>query len=257
MGDQTLRVSIGLARFLIALALLMPAASFSADLIVSAGASLTNAFNDIGKGYEKANPGTRVLFNYGSSGSLLQQIARGAPVDVFATADLETMDRAEQQNLVVRETRANFVSNKLVLVQPVTSTVEIGALADLADPAVKRIGLGIPDSVPVGRYTKEALEIAGQWEPLKDKYVYTQNVRQVLDYVARGEVDAGFVYATDAALMKDKVKVALEPKINKPILYPIAAVKGGGNERGARSFIGFVRSAAGRTILAKYGFAEP
>lgn len=257
MGNEILRPMGKLIRGLMAVALLAAGAAFPADLTVSAGASLTNAFNDIGKEYEKANPGTRVLFNYGSSGSLLRQISRGAPVDVFASADLETMDRAELQKLIVRDTRINFVANKLVVVVPGDSSVQIRSLADLATPDVKRIGLGTPESVPAGRYAKEALELAGQWEVLKDKYVFGQNVRQVLDYVARGEVDAGFVYLTDAALMQDKVKVALQAQVKQPILYPIAAVKGGGNEKGARGFIAFVKSDTGRKILAKYGFAEP
>jgi molybdate transport system substrate-binding protein len=237
--------------------LLSPAPAAAADLTVSAAASLTNAFNEIGKAYEQDQPGTRVLFNYGSSGALLQQIARGAPVDVFASADQETMDRAQQQNLIVRDTRRDFVSNKLVVVVPADSKLQLGALADLARPEVQRIGIGTPESVPAGRYAREALELAGQWGALKDKYIFGQNVRQVLDYVARGEVDAGFVYVTDAALMKDRVKAALQAEVKKAILYPIAVVKGGGNEKAARNFLKFVQSASAQKILAKYGFAEP
>jgi molybdate transport system substrate-binding protein len=242
---------------LIAAILLSSAPAPAADLTVSAAASLTNAFNEIAKAYEQAQPGTKVLLNYGSSGALLQQIARGAPVDVFATADLETMDRAQQQNLIANDTRRNFVSNKLVLVVPSDSKLRLNALADLARPEVQRIGVCSPESVPVGRYAREALELVGQWDALKEKYVFGENVRQVLDYVARGEVDAGFVYVTDAAVMKDRVKVVLQPEVKRPVLYPIAAVKGGGNEKGARSFLGFIQSEAGQKILAKYGFAKP
>jgi molybdate transport system substrate-binding protein len=245
-------------RALIAATVLSPTLAAAADLTVSAAASLTNAFNEIGKAYEQAQPGTRVLFNYGSSGALLQQIARGAPVDVFATADLETMDRAQKQSLIANDTRSDFVSNKLVLVVPSDSKLQLSTLADLARPEIQRIGVCPPESVPVGRYAREALELAGyQWDALQAKYIFGQNVRQVLDYVARGEVDAGFVYVTDAALMRDRVKVALEPEVKKPILYPIAVVKGGGNEKAARSFLKFVQSEAGQKILAKYGFAKP
>ena len=217
-----------------ALLLIASTMATAGDVIVSAAASLTNAFNEIAKAYEKANPDTRVLFNFGSSGSLLQQIARGAPVDVFASADLETMDRAQKQNLLVPDTRSNFVSNKLVVVLPPDSLNQCQSLADLAKPAFARLGIGTPDSVPAGRYAKQALEQARLWDALSAKYVYGQNVRQVLDYVARGEVDAGFVYATDAALRKDTVKVAIEVPTTQPILYPIAAVKGGGSEKAAR-----------------------
>jgi molybdate transport system substrate-binding protein len=227
------------------------------DLTVSAAASLTNAFQDIGRAYEQAHPGDKVLFNFGASGSLLQQISRGAPVDVLASADLDTMDRAEKQNLIVRDARANFASNRLVLVVPAGSSLQIGSVAELEQAAVQRIAIGIPDSVPVGRYAKGALERAKLWERLLPRMVFGQNVRQCLDYVARGEVDAGFVYATDARVAAPKVKVALELAADQPILYPLAAVKGNGNERAGRRFVDFVRSPAGQAILSKHGFGPP
>jgi molybdate transport system substrate-binding protein len=229
----------------------------AADLTVSAAASLTNAFTEIARSYEKANPGTRVLLNFGSSGSLLQQISRGAPVDVFASADLETMDRAQKQNLLVQDTRSNFVANKLVVVVPSDSSKRMQSLADLNAAELVRLGIGTPESVPAGRYAKQALEAAVLWDVLSSRYVFGQNVRQVLDYVARGEVDAGFVYATDAAVMKDRVTVVLEVKTSQPILYPIAAVKGGGHENAARRFIDFVKSEPGQQVLAKFGFSKP
>jgi len=229
----------------------------AADLTVSAASSLTNAFTEIAGSYEKANPGTRVLLNFGSSGSLLQQISRGAPVDVFASADLETMDRAQKQNLLVQDTRSDFVANKLVVVVPSDSIKRMQSLADLNAAELVRLGIGTPESVPAGRYAKQALEAAGLWDVLSSRYVFGQSVRQVLDYVARGEVDAGFVYATDAAVMKDRVTVVLEVKTSQPILYPIAAVKGGGHENAARRFIDFVKSEPGQQVLAKFGFSKP
>jgi molybdate transport system substrate-binding protein len=239
------------------LLVLFSASARAVDLTVSAAASLTNAFAEIGKAYDKATPGDKVLFNFGASGSLLQQISRGAPVDVFASADLETMDRAEKQNLIVRDSRANFASNRLVLIVPSSGAVSLSGLQDLQDDVVHRVGVGIPESVPVGRYTKGVLEAASLWEPLQAKMVFAQNVRQVLDYVARGEVDAGFVYATDARQAGDKVMTAFEVPVQKPILYPLAVVKGNGNERAARRFVAFVKSPAGQAILGKYGFGPP
>jgi molybdate transport system substrate-binding protein len=229
----------------------------AAELMVAAASSLTNAFMEIGKAYEKTKPETRVLFNFGASGQLVQQISRGAPVDVLATADLETMDRAETQRLVSRTSRANFAANKLVLVAPADSGLAINTLQDLEAATVQRIAIGTPETVPVGRYAKAALEKAGLWERLKPRFIYTQNVRQSLDYVIRGEVDAAFVYVTDAAISPVKVRTAFEVPLDKPILYPIATVKGFGNENRALDFIAFVRSPAGQTILAKYGFLAP
>jgi len=242
---------------LIATALLLAPTAMAADIIVSAAASLGNAFGDIAKDFEKANPGTRVLLNLGASGQLLQQISRGAPAHVFASADQETMDRAEKQRLVAPESRVNFVSNQLVLIVSSDAAAAPGSLADLDKADVKRIGIGTPESVPAGRYAKQGLEIAGLWDKLKDKYVYGQNVRQVLDYVARGEVDAGFVYASDAELLKDRVKAAATVPTKAPIIYPIAAVKGSGDEKRALQFIAYVRSEAAAKVLAKYGFQNP
>jgi molybdate transport system substrate-binding protein len=242
----------GVALLLCGLAPLVSAA----EITVSAAASLTNAFTGIGKEFEKAK-GHKVFFNFGASGSLLQQITRGAPVDVLATADTETMDRAQKQNAIVKDTRQNFVSNKLVVAAPLRGPLVLGALADLTRADVQRIAMGIPESVPVGRYTKAVLEGAKLWDLLQPKMIFAQNVRQCLDYVERGEVDAGFVYATDAILMTGKVKTAFEVPTQTPIVYPIAAVKGNGQENLARAFIDFVRSDTSRRILAKYGFQEP
>ena len=227
------------------------------DLIVSAAASLTNAFTDIGKEFEKARPGTKVLFNFGSSGHLLQQLLRGAPVDVFASADQETMDKAENLQQIVRGSRHDFARNSLVVVVPFDSANELKRLDDLKATSVKRIALSNPEAVPVGRYSKQALEAAGAWELLKDKYISTANVRQSLDYTARAEVDAGFVYMTDALTLPGKVKVAFALPLASPILYPIAVVKGNGNESLARAFIAFIDQEPAQTILRKFGFGKP
>lgn len=229
----------------------------AADIVVSAAASLTNAFTDIGKDYEKANPGQKVNFNFGSSGALLQQIARGAPVDVFASADQETMDRADKQSLIVRKSRHDIVRNTLAVIAPKGAKAAPKSLEDLKDAGITRLAISNPESVPVGRYTKEALEAAGLWDAVKGKSLNTQNVRQSLDYVARGEAEAGFVYVTDAAIMPDRVEVLFEVPTKTPILYPIAAVKGGGNESFALKFIEYVRSDAERKVLEKYGFQKP
>lgn len=228
----------------------------AADIIVSAAASLTNAFSDIGKDYEKANPGQKVNFNFGSSGALLQQISRGAPVDVFASADQETMDRAAKQNLIVGSSRANFVRNTLVAIGPKGTASTPKSFEDLKNAAVTRLAISNPASVPAGRYAKEALEAAGLWDALKEKSLNTQNVRQSLEYVARGEADAGFVYGTDAAVMPDKVEILFEVPTRTQILYPIAAVKGSSHENLAMKFIEYVRSDAGQRILERYGFRK-
>ncbi|HEY4079074.1 MAG TPA: molybdate ABC transporter substrate-binding protein [Burkholderiaceae bacterium] len=228
----------------------------AADLTVSAAASLTNAFRELGTTYEAQHPGTKVLLNFAASDALLAQIAKGAPVDVFASADLETMDKAEAQKLMAPGTRQVFVHNALVVVTPSEGALPLKALTDLQKPEVKRIALGKPEGVPAGRYAQTALQAAQLWTVVEAKAVYAANVRQALDYVARGEVEAGFVYATDAAAQKDKVRIAFEVPTTTPISYPIAAVAGGPNPQDARQFIALALSPEGQAILAKYGFKK-
>lgn len=229
----------------------------AADITVSAAASLTNAFKEIAQGYEAQYPGSKVNFNFGASGALLQQLAKGAPVDVFASADQETMDTAQQQGLVKPADRRDFVRNALVLIVPSDSAGAPKRLEDLTQPSVKRVAIGNPASVPVGRYTRHALEAVKLWPAIEAKAITTQNVRQSLDYVARGEVDAGFVYATDAAIMPDKVKVAFDVPLDMPIAYPIAQLAASTNGAEAKRFINYVVSPAGQAVLAKYGFRKP
>lgn len=248
-------VARSLAAFAVFSALL--GAARAADLTVSAASSLSNAFRELAPAFEAQNPGTRLLFNFAASDTLLAQIAKGAPVDVFAAADQETMDRAEAQKLLLPGSRRNFAGNDLVLVTPLEGGQAVSGLADLEKPSFKRIALGRPEGVPAGRYAKSALEVAKLWPVVEPKAIYAINVRQALDYAARGEVDAGFVYATDALAQKDKVKIVLLVPTATPIRYPVAAVNGGSKAAEARKFIDYLLSPAGQTVLARHGFRKP
>ncbi len=150
------------------LALASGAAS-GAELTVSAAASLTNALREIGVAYERTHPETRVLLNFGASGSLLQQLAQGAPVDVFASADEQTMDEAQRRGLVAADSRVDFARNSLVVVVPRDASVVPRSLADLAGASIRRIAIGVPASVPAGRYAKTALAQAGHWTALEGR----------------------------------------------------------------------------------------
>lgn len=239
------------------LAGLTTASAGAADITVSAAASLTNAFRDIAQAYEKAHAGDKVLLNFAASDALVQQIAKGAPVDVFASADQEAMDKAEAQKLLQPGTRNNFASNSVVLVTPLHSALGIKGLADLRQAAVTRVTLGNPASVPIGRYARLALEQAGLWSAVEAKAIYATSVRQSLDYVARGEVDAGFVYATDVAVQKDKVRAVATVPTASPVSYPLAVIAAGPQHEAGRRFADFMLAPAGQAILAKYGFGRP
>jgi len=242
---------------IVALILLVGAGNAGADLVVSAASSLTDAFQAVGKAYEAKHPDTHVVLNFAASDVLLRQIASGAPADVFASADQSAMDKAVAAKAIDPATRQDFATNRLVLIVPKGGKVRVASPADLKAEAVRRVAYGDPASVPVGRYTKAALEQQGLWDAISAKGVLAQNVRQSLDYVARGEVDAGFVFATDAAIMKDKVDVAATVPTPKPITYPIAVVAGSKQAKDAASFEAFVQSPEGRGILSGFGFQAP
>lgn len=257
---------IGLWTFSAALTAFGPAApaAHAAELTVSAAASLQNAFREIAVAWEGAHPGDRVLLNFAASGTLLQQIVQGAPVDVFASADEDTMDRAAERGQIDAATRRGFAANALVVVVPAGAAQTPAALADLQAPHVQRIAVGDPRSVPAGRYTQRALQAApagaaggNAWDALEAKWIRAQSVRQVLDYVARDEVNAGFVYATDAALMKERVRIAFPVELKEPVRYPVAVLRHAPQPALAASFVEFLLAPAGQEILARYGFAPP
>lgn len=227
------------------------------ELVVSAAASLTNAFQAVGQAFEKARPGAKVTFNFAASGALLAQLQQGAPVDVFASADQQTMDRAATAKLLADGTRVDFAQNTLVLIVPSAATNTPAKLADLTGDAYKRISTGTPASVPVGRYTLDAVQQAGLTAALEPKWIYGESVRQVLNYVARAEVDAGFVYRTDALIEPDKARIALTVPTTTPVSYPIAQIAASKNVAAARDFVAFVRSAPGQEILGRFGFSKP
>lgn len=241
---------------LIVLAAAAPLHAFAADIVVSAAASLSNSFNEIGKLYEAKHPGDKIVANFAASDVLLKQIEQGAPADVFASADEQTMDRAARSNDIDKSTRKDFATNTLVLIVD-PNAKSPAKLDDITGSAYTHIAIGNPDSVPAGRYAKEALTSAKLWDKIQPQIVPAQNVRQALDYVARGEAQAGFVYATDAETQKDKVRVALTVPTSTPVRYPIAVTTKSQHADAAKAFVDFVNSAEGQAVLKKYGFSTP
>ena len=230
--------------------------SLAADLTVSAAASLTNAFTEVKDAFMKKHPDVKVSTNFAASNPLLKQIEEGAPVDVFASADQVTMDKAAKGGLIDEASRANFALNQLLLIVPADSKLALAAPEDLKKNEVRKIAIGNPESVPAGRYAKASLTSSGLWDLLQPKYIMGESVRQALDYVSRGEVDAGIVYMTDAKQAGGKVKAVKILSGHEPVSYPIAVVKKAAAPKEAKLFIDFVRGAEGAAILSKYGFAK-
>ena len=226
----------------------------AAEMTVSAAASLTNAFTEIKGAFEKENAGLTVNTNFAASNPLLKQMQEGAPVDVFALADQQTMDKAVASNVVDKGTRVNFALNDLVLIVP-KGSAKPASLDGLK--AFKKISIGSPSSVPAGRYAQASLQNAGLWDALTPLFIQGNSVRQVLDYVARGEVDAGFVYRTDALQRAENVDIVMIVEGHDPVSYPIAVATTGKNAAAGKKFLDFVVSDKGQSVLAKYGFSRP
>lgn len=224
------------------------------EMLVSAAVSLTDALKEIGKAYESKGK-NKVRFNFGASSDLARQIDEGAPVDLFFSADLEKMELLEKKGRIERGSQKNLLSNQLVIVVPRDSKLTVRSSRDLLRADVKRIALAEPSSVPAGIYAKKYLESEGVWEKVKDKVVPVLDVRAALASVESGNVEAGIVYRTDAAISK-KVKVLYEvPREKGPkIVYPVALIKESRNKEAARDFVRFLLSDTGKRIFEKYGF---
>ncbi len=238
---------------------LVSAACFRAprerEILVSTAISLKDAFEELGELYERQS-GVAVRLNLGSSGVLQKQIEGGAPADVFASAGMRQMDVLESAGLIAPGTRRTFARNRLVVVLPSGSPLELESFEGLAGPEWARLAIGNPQTVPAGQYAAEALEHLRIWDRLQARLVPAGNVRQVLDYVVRGEVDAGFVYASDVPSSRGKAVIAAAAPegSHAPILYPIAQVRDAASPGEARAFIDLVAGGSGQAILERHGF---
>jgi molybdate transport system substrate-binding protein len=229
-------------------------AQANVPILVSAASSLTNALQELAPLSQSAQPKFNLRYNFASSGVLLQQITSGAPADIFISASPEQMDALQQQNLLLANTRRNLLRNQLVLVVSAQATGNL-TLKGLAADQIKRIAIGDPKFVPAGEYTEAALTKSGLWNQLKPKFVLATNVRQVLQFVESGNVDAGFVYLTDAKTT-DKVKITqtIPDNLHPPILYPVAVLKNSRQPTAAKTFVQFLTSKSAKQIFSKYGF---
>jgi molybdate transport system substrate-binding protein len=245
----------------VALALVASAAlpAQAQELLLSVAISLKDATEEVGRQFMAAHPGVRLQYNFGASGDLQKQIEAGAPVDVFISAGQRQVDELSKQNLLRAESRKVFARNVLVLIVPGDSALDLRAPADLLRPQVQRVVIGNPKTVPAGQYAEESLRNLGILETLRPKLVFAENVRQALEYVTRGEVDAGFVYSTDAATRADRVKVVGQPPRDSytPVTYPGAVVAASMQPALAQAFLDLMLSPAGQQVLARYGFQQP
>ncbi|SEO33748.1 molybdate transport system substrate-binding protein [Paenibacillus sp. OV219] len=240
---------------LLALTVAQPAfaAPKKTELLVSAAASLKDSLAVIEKSYEASHPTIDLVFNLGASGTLQKQIEQGAPADLFISAGQKQMDALVKEKLISRST--TLLYNELVMVVPTNSHKAFTTVKQLTDKDIKNIAIGQPESVPAGQYAKDTLTTRKVWDSLQSKLIYAKDVRQVLTYVETGNVDAGFVYKTDALTSK-KVKIALRiiPGVHKPIVYPAGIVAETKHAKEAADFYAYLQSNASDAVFAKYGF---
>jgi molybdate transport system substrate-binding protein len=223
-------------------------------LTVSAAASLKEALGEIQQIYQQNKAGVRVSYNFGSSGSLQQQIEQGAPADIFISAAAKQMNALEKKNLLLLNTRQNLLTNQMVLITA-NERSDINKIEDLANSSVNRIALGEPKSVPAGQYAEEILNFYKVFDRVRPKIIYGKDVRQVLSYVETANVDAGFVYLSDAKQSKQvRIASTAPAESHRPITYPIAILKDSKNLQAAEEFMKFLTTPEVKKIFEQYGF---
>jgi molybdate transport system substrate-binding protein len=237
--------------------LLIAAPVLAADLTISAAISMKDGLSDAGKIFEQKT-GDRLTFNFLASGPLMKQIEEGAPVDIFVSAAHKQMDELKSQNLIDEPTEKIIARGQLVLIVPADEKDPPTSFAELNTPKCKRLAIGEPKSVPAGDYAMQTLQAMKLAEPLADRLKTAANVRQVLDYVEQGEVDAGLVYRTDALSAGDKVHIVAvaDESTHQPIEYPAAVIKASKQHDEAAKFLEFLTSREGQFALERHGFAR-
>jgi len=226
----------------------------AAEITVFAAASLMDSLKQIATNYE-AQSGDKVLFNFGASSFLARQIVEGAPADVFFSADEAKMDDLEKRGLMASGTRKSRLSNSLVIVVALKDGPAVSSPKDLATDRIHRLALADPAAVPAGIYARQYLQKEGLWSVVEGKVVPTENVRAALAAVESGNVDAGIVYQTDAAISrKVKVAYAVPAKDGPSISYPAAALKNSAQPAAAAKFLDYLGTPAAKQVFRSYGF---
>lgn len=233
--------------------LLYPGISRAEELRLSVNASMAEVVKELGAVFSSDTPQVRLLPNFASSGALAQQLAAGAPADIFISANQEWMTFTVEQGVVAADSIRTLAYNRLVVAGRPRDGVE--QLSDLS--ALQRIVIGSPESSPAGRYAQQALDQVGLYEPLlaAGKLILAKDVRQAVLYADRGEVDAAIIYATDARLgRRTEIFFEVPKELYPPILYPIGLTVSGQEKATALKFMEFLSSDSARAIFLRYGF---
>lgn len=224
------------------------------ELVVSAAASLTDAMGEIAV-LIKEDENINLTSTFDSSGTLQKQIEEGAPTDVFISAGQKQMDALEEKDLIAKDSRIDLLRNKLVLLVPEDNPDNIKNIQDVIDKKVQ-IAIAETETVPVGQYSKKALEDLGLWDKLEtDNIIQSKNVSEVLSQVEQGNVSAGMVYSSDA-VRGEKVKEVevFDEELHGPIIYPAAVIEASTEQDAGKIFSDYLQTGKVKAIFEKYGF---
>lgn len=225
------------------------------ELNISAAASLTDALKEIQQLYLVKKPNSKVVFNFGASGTLETQIKNGAPVDVFFSAATSNMNNLKTAGLLLDSTVKNLLGNDVVLIAPSNSKLSLSSFTAVTGSGIKMIALGEPTAVPAGKYAKEVFTYYNIWDQVSAKATFGTDVRQVLTMVETGNADCGVVYSTDAATSATvKIVATAIDASHTPIIYPAAVIKASAHSAAAADFVNFLSSAGAKAVFVKYGF---
>lgn len=225
------------------------------SLLIAAAADLRFAFEELGPLFQEET-GNRVRFTFGSTGNLTQQVISGAPVDVFAAANVGYLDALRARGLILEDTQQLYGMGRLVLAVNRKRGLKVTELKDLLQPRIKRVAIANPEHAPYGQAAKEVLVSAGLWEDLQPKLVYGENVRQTLQHIQTGNAEAGIV-ALSIANVPEIAYQLIDEVLHEPLQQAVAVIRGTRQEVAARQFVAFLNGPQGRAVMKRYGFLLP
>ena len=225
------------------------------ELHVAAASDLRFAFEELGKLFEEETR-TKVVFQFGSTGNLANQIANGAPIDLFASANKKFVEDLVKSGDIIEDTVELYAVGRIVLAVNKKSNLQVTTLEDLLKVDIENVAIANPQHAPYGLAAKEALEKAGLWESLEDKLVYGENVSQTMQFIQTGNAPVGII-ALSIANVEELEFTLIDESLHNRLEQVLGVIKYSKNQESAKAFAKFVNSPKGRIIMEKYGFYIP
>jgi len=233
----------------------LPNADLRRSLTVGAASDLQFAFTDMGKLFEKQT-GQKVTFTFGSTGNIAKQIENGAPIDLFAAANVSFVDNLRAKGLIIPETQQLYGRGRIALTINKSAGIQVTSLADLLNPKIKHVAIANPDHAPYGLAAKQALISAGIWDQIQPKLVLGENIRQALQFIQTGNAEVGLI-AHSIVEVPEITYFLVDEDLHTPLNQALGVITGSAHEQAAREFAAFVLGPQGLPIMQKYGFELP